>query len=112
MGFRKPQTIKRQSAGSYVNGAWVPGGVETTFTIQASVQPATGEDQLTLPEGRRLADYVKAYTSTELQVLGEVVGLQPDRLVWRGHDYECIQVDVRQMSVIDHYKYIFSKVTQ
>lgn len=109
--FRKPQTIKHVSAGAYVAGVWVP-GTESSFTIQASVQPVTGEDQLTLPEGRRLSDYVKAYSDTELQVLGEVVGLQPDKLVWRGHEYECIQMDVRQMSVINHYKYIFSKVTQ
>lgn len=111
MGFRKTQTIKRVTAGSYVDGVWVP-GTESTFTIQASVQPMTGEDMKALPEGRRMSDHVKAYTSENLQVLGEVVGLQPDKLVWRGHDYECIQVDVRQMSVINHYKYIFSRVTQ
>lgn len=111
MGFRKPQTITRETAGAYVNGIWVPGGT-STFTIQASVQPVTGEDQLVLPAGKRLSDYVKAYTSTDLQVLDESSGLQPDKLTWRGNEYECISVDVRQMSVIDHFKYIFSKVTQ
>lgn len=109
--FRKPQTIKRLTAGSYVNGVWIP-GTESTFIIMASVQPVTGEDQLTLPEGRRLSDFVKAYSDIELRVLGEIVGLQPDRLAWRGYDYECIQMDVRQMDVISHYKYIFSKATQ
>lgn len=111
MSFRKPQTIKRLSAGGYVNGVWVD-GTESTFTIQASVQPVTGEDQVVIPAGKRLSDYVKAYTSTNLQVLGETTGLEPDRLVWRGKEYECISVDVRQMNVIDHYKYIFSKVQQ
>lgn len=111
MGFRKTQTIKRTAAGIYVDGIFQP-GAESTLTIQASIQPVTLEDQVTMPEGRRLSDYVKAYTSSDLQVLGEVVGLQPDKLVWRGHEYECISSGVFQMDVVSHFKYIFSKVTQ
>lgn len=111
MSFRKPQTIKRLTAGDYVNGVWVD-GAESTITIMASVQPMTGQDQLVIPAGKRLADYVKAYTSSDLQVLGEVEGLQPDRLVWRGKEYECISADVRQMDILPHYKYTFSKVEQ
>jgi hypothetical protein len=55
---------------------------------------------------------VKAYTDADLQVLGEVEGLQPDKMTWRGSVYEAIQCDVRQMNVINHYKYLFSKVNQ
>lgn len=111
MGFRKPQTIKRETAGSYVNGVWVPGST-STITIQASVQSATGEDQVTLPEGKRLSDIVKMYTDTLLNVVGETVGQQPDKLLWRGHEYEIIQLDERSMDVINHRKYFCSKVTQ
>ena len=111
MSFRKPQIITRTSAGSYVDGLFVAGS-PSTITIQASVQPATGEDVKVLPEGRRLDDYVKVYTDADLQVLEEVTGLQPDKLAWRGHTYECISADVRQMSVINHFRYIFSKVSQ
>lgn len=110
-GFRKPQTIQRETAGDYVDGVWIP-GTTSTFVIQASVQPVTGEDQIVIPAGKRMSDYVKAYTSSELQVLEEVAGLQPDKLFWRDHWYECIQCDVRQMDVISHYKYIFSKLNQ
>jgi len=109
MSFRQPQTITRTATGAYVNGLYVDGAT-STITIQASVQPATGEDMITLPEGRRMSDYVKIYTATNLQVLGEGVGLQPDVLTWRGHSYECISVDVRQMTVVPHYKYIFSRI--
>ena len=114
MSFRKPQTITRTSAGAYVNGIFVAGTPSTpsSITIQASVQPATGEDIKALPEGRRLDDYVKVYTDSDLQMLQESTGKQPDRLTWRGHTYECISADVRQMSVINHFKYIFSKVSQ
>lgn len=111
MSFRKPQTITRTTAGSYVNGVFVD-GVTSSITIQASVQPMTGEDMKTLPEGKRLSDFVKVYTSSDLQVLGEVAGLIADRLSWRSHTYECISADVRQMDVISHFKYTFSKVTQ
>jgi len=41
--FRRPVTISRYGAGSYVNGVWTqpaPFGV----TIRASVQPATDRD--------------------------------------------------------------------
>ena len=111
MSFRKPQIITRTSAGSYVNGTFVAGS-PSTITIQASIQPATGEDMKSLPEGRRLDDYVKVYTDSDLQVLEESSGIQPDKLEWRGHTYECISADVRQMGIISHFKYIFSKVSQ
>lgn len=111
MSFRKPQTITRTTAGAYVNGYFVD-GVTSSITIQASVQPMTGEDMKTLDAGKRLSDYVKVYTSSDLQVLGEASGLIADRLTWRGHTYECISADVRQMGIINHFKYTFSKVTQ
>lgn len=111
MSFRKPYTITRKAAGSYVNGLFVAGS-PSTLTIQASIQPVSGEDLKPLPEGRRLDDYIKVYTDSNLQMLQESTGKQPDQLTWRGHTYECISVDARQMDVINHYKYIFSKVSQ
>lgn len=110
--FRSPQTIIRQDPGQYVDGVWVD-GESIEFTIMASVQPASMEDLINLPVGRRLSDFVKAYTSTEIFPVSEgEVQRQPDRLLWRGHTYEATQVGVRQMGVIDHYKVIFTKVSQ
>lgn len=111
MSFRKPIEIKRTSAGSYVSGTFVNGSA-STITIEASIQPMKSEDMVTLPEGRRLTDFVKLYTSTNLNTVSETTGQQPDRLTWRGHAYECISVDVHQMDVIPHYKCIFVKVSQ
>lgn len=105
MGFRKPQNITRVAVGSYVNGVWVDGGA-TTLTIQASVQPMTMEDMKTAPEGRRLSDMVKMYTDADLfttEDSGE--NQQPDKLTWRGRQYEIISKGVAQMGVISHYKY-------
>lgn len=111
MSFRKPQTILRTSPGEYVDGKWIP-GVEGPITILATVQPVTSEDQVVMPAGKRLSDYVKVYTATEIIPLGEVDGQQPDRLVWLGRTYECIDRGVRQMNIIPHYKCIFSIIEQ
>ena len=105
MSFRKPYTVKRTVAGSYVNGVYVE-GAETTLTIQASVQPMSGNDLVAVPEGRRASDMVKLYTSTDLFSQGDTgSGQSPDRLVWLGKDYEISSKDVNQMSVISHYRY-------
>ena len=106
MSFRKPQTIKRVASGSYVNGDWV-NGAASSLTIQASVQPMSMEDMKDAPEGRRMSDMVKMYTDSDLFTVedsGE--NQQPDKLTWRGRDYEIISKGVHQMSVVSHYKYI------
>lgn len=107
MSFRLPVTITRTAAGSYVNGVFTAGST-STINITASIQPVNGEDMKPLPEGRRVDDFVKVYTDADLQVSD--TGKQPDRLTWRGKVYEATSCDARQMGVINHYKYIFTKV--
>lgn len=113
MTFRVGVTIIRRQPGTYVKGSYVPSGsVATNMSILASVQPLNGEELKTLPEGRRLSDSVKVYTDAELIVLDETTNTEPDRMTWRGHIYECVSMFAHQMGVINHYKYIFSKVSQ
>lgn len=109
MSFRKPYVLIREMPGSYVDGEWVPGS-PAPVNIMASIQPVTGKDQITVPEGRRLTDFIKIYTDTEVLPVDEAASQQPDKLTWRGRDYECVQVDPRQMGVISHYKAIFSRI--
>jgi len=109
MSFRKPYTVKRTVAGSYVSGVFVEGS-ETTLSIQASIQPVSGQDMVSIPEGRRSSDMVKVYTDTSLFSQGDAgSGQSPDRVVWLGKDYEIYTKDVRQMGVISHYKYFAIK---
>ena len=111
MSFRRPFYVLSETAGGYVNGEYVP-GTRTTATIQASVQPVKmGEDVEALPEGRRLSDYLKAYTSTKLQITEEGAGIQPDLIVWpeAGWAYEITSRFIPQMNVIPHYKYVAEK---
>lgn len=109
MSFRKPFTIKRTVAGAYVNGVYVE-GAESTITIQASVQPVSGQDLVAIPEGRRASDMVKVYTSEDLFCQGDAgTGQSPDRIVYLGKDYEIYTKDVNQNGVIPHYKYFAVK---
>lgn len=111
MSFRKPYILTREIPGYYLEGEWVP-GIASSVPIRASIQPVTGEDQITVPEGRRLVDFIKVYTSTKVFTAAEATGQTSDKIVWQGDIYEAVQVDVRQMDVIPHYKAIFSRVVQ
>jgi hypothetical protein len=108
MTFRKPVTITRYAAGSYVNGTYVS-GTSSTLNIQASIQPMKSEEMVTETQGRRLSDFIKIYTDTNINTAKESIGQQPDELTWRGSVYECMSVDVHQMDVIPHYKCVFVK---
>lgn len=104
MSFRKPFSVKRTVAGGYTNGVYVE-GAESTITIQASVQPVSGQDLVAIPEGRRASDMVKIYTDSDLFGQGDAgTGQSPDRLVYRGKEYEIYTKDVNQSDVIPHYK--------
>jgi hypothetical protein len=101
--FRKTFDVLHESAGAYVQGIFVA-GARSVVPIQASIQPVTGQDMITAPEGRRIQDMVKVYTVSELQEGEEGTGLMPDLIVWRGFAYEVTSIEVRQMDVINHYK--------
>lgn len=111
MGFRRPFFALSETAGSYVSGEYVP-GTKSSSTIQASIQPVTvGTDMDALPEGRRLSDFCKVYTASNLKITEEAQGIQPDLVVWpeAGYAYEIVSKFVHQMGIIPHYKYIAVK---
>jgi hypothetical protein len=106
--FRKDRTIKRLAGGSYVNGIWIE-GTESQFTIKASVQPMRGQEMLLLDENRRDIASFKIYTDAEL-ITASKNSQNPDKIVLDDGDYEVIKVMPWQNDVINHYKYIVSKV--
>jgi len=111
MTFRKPFYILTETAGNYVNGEYVA-GTKTNAPIQASIQPIVmGTDLDSLPEGRRMSDFCKVYTTANLKVAEESQGIQPDLIVWPqgGYAYEIVSRFIHQMGVIEHYKYIAVK---
>ena len=63
-----------------------------------------------VPENRRLADAVKVYTSEALVVTREGENLQPDIIVFDGYGFEIVSRYANQSGVINHYKFMASKV--
>lgn len=105
--FRMPLTLYRKNPGTYINGLWVEGG-ETAISITASVQPASGEEMLSLPEGRRNRKTYSLFTTPDVEVIHD--GANPDQIIIYGERYEVIQVQVWQnnpavFGIVNHYKF-------
>lgn len=106
--FRRPLEITRRAPGQYVDGIWQE-GAETTLTIMASVQPATPDDMMMLPEGRRERSAYVLFTATPLRTAVEGRH-NADTLEIYGEAYEVTQVGVWQNNVLPHYRAIATKV--
>ena len=78
--------VQRRTQGSYVDGVYED-GEEKTFTISASVQPATAkilEDYGS--EGLEASDSVAVYTKADLKTVQS--SKMPDRIEYEGNWYE------------------------
>ena len=106
--FRKLRSAVRKAAGTHVDGTWVE-GVETAFTFYGSLQPLTGKDMLSLPEGRRDRETYLIYTSTELMAVDVNNQVNPDIVTINGNEFEIIQVEPWQNGIYNHYKAVASK---
>lgn len=86
-------TKRRYGAGSYVSGRWVD-GTYTESTFQGSVQPVTQAELVMLPETERTKGAVKIYCDyEELRTANEATGIQADRILWEGEEWEVHKVD-------------------
>lgn len=84
-------TIKRKSAGSYINSRWVE-GTEQSFRITGSEQPVSGRELLALPEGERVKTVLKVYTGERLYTAREAESKTADIIVINGADYKVVKV--------------------
>ncbi len=102
--FRKDVTVIRYAQGSFINNIWV-NGVETIFTIKASVQPSQAEVMEMLPEGYRDKGAYTLYTDTELNI--SVAGTtSPDIVLINGQRHIVKIVEPWGNDLINHYKVI------
>lgn len=104
-------TLIRGSAGSIVNGLYIPGST-TTSTIRAGVQPAVGEDLISLPEGQRERESYKIYSVSQMKTNDETAGIKADVLAFYGAEYEVQQVQRHYGLGLDHWKAIVTRVNQ
>ena len=100
-------TRRRPTNGTYLNGRYEASAASDTI-IQASIQPARGDDLLALPEGGRLHQMRKVYTDSEVRAGGG--GQAPDQLIDGADTYTVIMAAPYQSGVRSHFKVIVEKI--
>ena len=101
--------ITSYSEGNYdTDGIWQDGGTTVT-TIQANVQPTTGEELKDLPENQRDKSVISLWTASTLKTVSEKNKTSADTLVYEGDTYEIHKVKAWKMGVRDHYHIIAVK---
>lgn len=98
--------VTRRSASVYADGR-LQDPVDQIFSINASVQPATGRDLQRLPEGTRTAEVRAIFTTSELLTQG--VDQSPDVLAIEGFAYE-VQTVEQWGSVGNYFKALAMKI--
>jgi len=105
-------TVNRPSAGTRINGVWAD-GADVIVTITACIQPATPEDLLRLPEGRREQASIIVFTTDALQTEDKANALNPDRIVYDGAEWEVADVEDFSKYGLEeaHYEAIAQRTT-
>ncbi len=84
-------TVKRSTAGTYVNGVWV--ATLSGVYVMAAIQPAMGADIMRLPEGDRTKKILKLYSADELLVHSESGRKPADIVIIGGVDHVVMHVE-------------------
>lgn len=99
----------RYGIGTWTKGKYTP-GTSSSIQFTASVQPLSGREKLTLPEGVREKVEYKLYTDFQLLTVDEKTSKNADRVVLFGKTYEIVKVEIWQNKVIPHYKALASLI--
>jgi hypothetical protein len=105
---RRTVAIKHRSAGTNVDGNYVPGSL-TDDTIEASVQPLKPMEVEHLPEGRRERCPFWVITDALLELGSSDT---PDFVVIGEALYEVESREDWQNGIINHYKYMVLRVIE
>lgn len=84
-------TVLRREPGATVDGMYIEPEPTETRGVQASVQPASGEDLELLEEGARKREAITAWTKYELRTALQE-SHPADRVVYQGSTYEVMHV--------------------
>ncbi|NJR73243.1 MAG: hypothetical protein HC773_05225 [Scytonema sp. CRU_2_7] len=96
--------------GTTVKGIYTQ-GTSTPISFTASIQPATGDEQESFPEGLREKSIFRLYTDFELYSENQVTKQPGDLINYNGKVLKVIRVLPWQNNVINHYKAFMSELT-
>lgn len=97
-------TRTRTAAGATVDGRYTEGATATASVV-GSLQPPTGQDLKSLPEGRHADGTLVFYTTSAL-----LVTPIPDRLTIDGEQWEVFRVERWQAFGDTHYRAWLSRL--
>jgi len=103
---------RRTSSPSIVKGELDALGADTPLAFEGSVQPVTGQDLLSVPEGRRKDVVKRILTTFKLEGVDEDDSINPDRVNLEDGEYEVIKVEAWQNGIISHYDVLVSRINQ
>jgi hypothetical protein len=101
MSLRNRTITVTRKTGAWVDGVWTTTGT-SSFDVTCSVQPASGQDLQTLPEGRRLLQTYKIFTDVEHMTVLEQKN-NPDIVQIDGEPYEIVSAQAWQNAIIPHF---------
>lgn len=93
-------TVTRTAAGSVTTGRYTA-GAQTTFSIVACVQPVSGRDLRSLPEGERADDVRELDTVTAL--FARTPAQEPDLVTIGGEPWMVVNVQLWESFGETHY---------
>lgn len=85
--------VTRFLESAVVKGRVVEAPLQNTFCIRASIQPVNARELMLLPEGMRNAGAMAVYTTCELFTVQTSECKTPDRLTYRGVEYQIHSVE-------------------
>ncbi len=102
--------IKR-NIGAWVNGYWEESEI-STFDILGTWQPVTGKELEVYQDGDRSLDVFTGYTYTEIFIDDQINNIVSDIIVVDGDQYEIIKLLKWQNNIINHYKFVVTRVLE
>ena len=101
-------TVTRPGPTGLASGRRVA-GVTTSFSIVASVQPASGRQMDRLPEGLREREGMTLWTTTDLRTAQVASGIEADLVSIDGSTFEVVAID-RWASLGNYYRATVTRV--
>lgn len=101
--FRKSYTLIRKTEGHVVNNKTV-GQVETQIQIKGSLQPVTGDETQSTPQGRYTSQQYKFFTDYNARSSSEYTDQNADVIIVDDIRYEVISKKGWQNGLLNHYE--------